>query len=755
MDGQNAGGYAIAAKVEASRYGVTHTWVGGAIAADAAGDNGQNSIGLGPWITRYRMLSASLQLTHWSGRGSWGIQIQDDWVSEALGVDVLFAGAAWRTDLTGFLWNHPWIRIGATPQPWLVPDEYEGGVGSPESDFPHMVSRESPLAYRQNCLPGVGVVEDTVLVAAPVYRLDDSLFALHGSWEYDGAPRDGYVSVRSLVYSAFYEVGAAMVPAAGHPEIVLMKFLNEPVTPVERETWWEFSVFAAPDVRYVRRVRGSRDGVAMIVPPGETVPVPNPDGYPTVDSRAKGWDSATRVTLAHLPTWFSPGTVAERSSIIRQAIGTWAMGTDPVGYIPLIDSAQPLPAAFGAVYTTVIGDEVEYAFAVKSLDNSLVAVDETRRLIDDQPEAPTEAAIMVAKTGLVFLRAPAANPSMFSVRSDFHDVIGPADCAQYGAGMDPTVAFLPQVRYACTLGEQRAYAVRAVRFDRTPFLAALLSQLGVNVPMPYTASYEGRENSSVGGPVFYTDREFGPYPDRSKYEELWFVVDGVKYVVDTRALGGNIEPITEAKYGNAVLDPMRWFGSTISSHQRQMLGMFSEEDQTDFELLDFYSEEYVAPGSEMNTFAQVSETDIMFVLSHRRFVSASRYFDAVVCRFSATTGQAHVVAVVPDDGNQQIGEFLALTCYQFETKNEEGTVTREPGLILRRGRENIGQVLTSVDGGVTWELLYDATSTALVNSSGTYSQNGTPSMGLHIVGPVGDPSADPHYILQASASEEP
>lgn len=745
LDGPYAGFYAPGAKLDTARYGVSHAWVGGTLAPFATG---QNSIGIGPWITRFRLLGASLQITHWSPRGSWAVQVQDDWVSARLGATLLFIGAAQRTDLTGDPADHPWLRVGATPTPRLLPDEHEGGVGP---TYAHIVTRESHLAYRQNCLPGIAYNGTEALVAAPMFRLDDDLFLLHGSVTPDGVNAQvGYVSARSLVYSAFYEVGAALVPAAGHPELVLMKFAPTPVTPEEHYNWFRYSVYAAPDVRYVQRTDRSRAGFAL-----DAQGIPHPDGYPPIGSSAMDWVSGTRVRLSDLPAWFQPGTVAARSAMFRQAIGTWAMGTAPEAYIPLIDSDNPMPAVFGAVYTTLVGDEVEYAVAFKSLDNALVPVDSSRRATQDQPTAPTEALLAVAKTGLVFVRTSIANPNSFTVTSAFHDVIGPADCPQFGSGMDPAVAFLPQVRYSCVLGTSRTYAVRAVRYERNPYLASASSMIGVNVPMPYTADYLGRENSSVGGPIFYTDREFGPYPDRAKYEELWFVVDGVKHVVDTRALGGNIEPITEAKYGNALLDPMRWFGSTVNAQRRQQLGMFSLADDNDFELLDFYADEFATAGMEMNTFAQVSDTDIMFVLHRRRFISSSRYYDAVVCRFSATTGTAQVVATLPDDGNQQIGMFLALSCYQFEIKDAEGAVVQQPCLTLRRGQaKEIGQVLTSVDGGATWELLYDATSTSMRNSLGQeFVYNGTPSLGLHVLGRVGDSSSDPRYILRQPPAE--
>ena len=90
-----------------------------------------------------------------------------------------------------------------------------------------------------------------------------------------------------------------------------------------------------------------------------------------------------------------------------------------------------------------------------------------------------------------------------------------------------------------------------------------------------------------------------------------------------------------------------------------------------------------------------------------------------------------------------------------KVKDAEGAVVQAPCLTLRRGQaEEIGQVLTSVDGGVTWELLYDATSTSRRNSLGQeFSRNGTPSMGLHALGRVGDSSSDPRYILRQPPAE--
>lgn len=752
MDGASASFYAPAAKVEVDQ-GVTHAWVGATSVANALG---QNVLGIGPWLARYRTLGASLQVTHWNCRGSWSLRLQDDWVSAEVGETLLFTGAAWRTALDNELWNAAWVNIRPTATPRLLPDANEGGVGATSS--PHRVSRESHFAYRQNCLPGISATPEGCLIGAPVARLDDGLFELHGAWSPSGTPQSGFVSSRSLAMSALFEVGAALMPAAYHPELLLMKFESAPVTLPEQQNWWRATVEASADVRYVKRAISSRDGTYLIVPVPGQEPVPSPDAEPRAGAPAMEWSGAWRVTMADLPIWFQPGTVDDRSAMFRTAIGSWAQATAADGFIPLFDSGHPLPHAFGAVYSTTIDGEVEFAFAVKALDNALVPTLPTRRATDDQPSAPSEALLAVAKTGLVFVRAAMDDPSMYTVDSAFHDVIGPGDCAQYSAGMNSGVAYLPQVRFACVLNGQRTYAVRAVRYERNQYLAAKLTHIGVNVPMPYTEDYQGRVNSSVGGPVFYTDREFGPYPDRSRYEELWFVIDGVKHVVDTRALGGNIEPITEGKYGNGVLDVFQWIGSAVNCHRRQMLGMFSLADEGDYELLDFYADEYVAAGMEMDTFAQVSETDVMFALSQRQIIGGStRRYHAVICRFSSVTGEARVVSVVQHLPNSpMVGQFLALTCYQYEITNTAGQVLQEPCLMLRRGRgDEIGEVLTSIDGGITWELLYDAKSTLRVNVQGAeYARNGTPSLGFHVLGPVGDSSADRRYILRRPPAEE-
>lgn len=733
----------VSAKVDVGRYGVTHAWVAAALVVDEA----QYLSTVEPWVINFEGLQGALSVNHWSSIGSWAAVLQDDWVSRALGVDLLFVGAASRR-WSRIEYDAPWLIVGPTPTPWMIEDE---GLG----DLNHEVSRECKWAYRQNCVVGVAVAEPAegqrpdgqFVVVAPMARMEDSLFVLRGGLPTPGGGEsEGYISTHSVAAGALFEAGGFLTSAPWHPELVVMSFGSSPVTEVEVERWAEYTSATAPLGRYPSRRTGSREDAYLISPPNgapNQVLIPDPEKAPPLGAQAPTWLGGRRVTTQDLPLWLRPGTVAARSDHVRQALVNSAMGDFSL-VLPRIDSDNPLPAAFGATYSTVVNGVAEFAVSFKALDSALLDVGASRRAISDVPAGvATQAAVAVAKTGLVFVTVPIGNPAGLTVSTAFHDVVGPADCPQFRAGMDPNIAYLPQVRFACVLGGARTYAVRAVRYQRSPFLASMLSSAGVNTPVGYTPSYAGRE-SFRGGPVFYTDREFGPYPDRAKYEELWFIVDGTKYVVDTSALGGNIEPYVGAKYVNAVAGaPHAPIPPGMSV--RRECGMFSEEDMEDMELLDFSAEEFVCPGSETHTFAQVSDTDVMFVLSQRVRVGARTDFNSVVCRFSVTTGQATVVTTLPGT-RQQLDRFCALTCYQFEVV-VDGQVEHEPCLVLRRGSGLSGDVWVSTDGGVTWALLYDETSTVVKSATGAdLNSQGTPSHGLHVIRRCGR-RTDPRYTI--------
>lgn len=714
----------LSGKVELHALGFSHA------ASEGLASSGRNQDPrVSAWLAKSRFISSALRVVCRTTRGDHAIEVTDDWVSAELGESLVFAGGARREDTRdNKTAGENWYTVGPTSMPRLTPDPDDGGASSNLTKF--AVTRESPLAYRQSCHPGVAISGASTLLAVPAFKLEDTMFELAGEWSPGGDYRSGHVSTRSLTW-AFQEIGAAMIARAGEPNLILMWFGAQPVTLKEQQEYANFHNDSA-DVRYVRKLKASRD---LGVQPG---------GQPVAGELAPSWKTAIRVTVNDLPAWFHPGTVSDRSSMLRTALAAWGYAVD--GYIPLITSNHVQPAMFGAVYATELNGVAEFVFCVKSLDNALLPIGSSRRATNDVPASPTQAAVTVAKTGLVFVRANIDTPGGVATETAFSDVIGPIDCAQYGASMHADYAVLPQVRFACGLGEKRAYAVRAVRYARTPFLASSLTAVGIGIPLPYTADYLGRENAGVGGPVFYTDREFGPYPDRDQYEELWFVIDRVKHVINITALGGTIEPVTESKWGNTLLPVFQDDSpeGPRSNARRQMLGMFSDADEKDYKLLDFYADEFAPAGMEMNTFAQVSDTDIMFVL-HRP--GPINRFDnyPVVCRFSSVTGAAEVVSVI----EVRRPAFMALTCYQHEVV-VGGEIVQAACLILRAGRsDGRGDVFTSIDAGLTWALLYDEASTKTINFAGaTVTESGTPSLGLHILGRIGEPGGDPRYTLR-------
>ena len=726
-------GLRLSGKVELHPQGVTHC-VGGGLGLRGVGVGDLSPAGqwlrTTPWLATSRFLSGYLTFMHWGVDGYFGAHVSDDWLYARTGVNRVFVGGGRREDVVeNKTAGRPWYQIGVTPEPRLGLAD-DGGTFSNKNKYAW--TRESPLAYRQSCNPGFAVVAGSALVAAPTMVLEDSMFLLNLR-EPGGA--EGFASTRSLTW-AFSEPGASLIAAAGRPEIALMRFVPAPVTELEVERAGDSSA-DAPEGRYVRRVR-SVQGVAFS------------DGAAEVGDSYLAWGGVSAVGFDDLPMWYRPGTLRDYSLALRDSWVWDGVGTGAAVF-PEVLSDQLQPSAFGAVYATEVDGVIEFACGLKALDSAIVPVGASRRVdADGVTGAPTQASVVVAKVGIAFVTTDIAATSV-AVAAAFPDVIGPADCEQYQAGMNPAFAVLPQVRFACVLGTKRTYAVRAVRYERNPFLASALSMTGVGTPLPYTGSYAGRRAGSVGGPIFYVDREFGPYPDRTQYEELWFVIDRTKYVVNVKALGGSIEPVTEGKYTNTLLPVFAYDSPAApgSVFSRQLLGMFSDTDEDDYELLDYYADEFAAAGMEMNTFAQVSDTDIMFVL-HRRGAINKYDTDALVCRFSSVTGTAAVVSAVVS----RRPNFMALTCYQHEVV-VDGEVVQQACLILRVGRyDRLGDVYTSVDAGATWELLYDQDSTKRLDAGGTATyQDGTPSLGLHIGPRIGGGRADPRYTLRSPPKE--
>lgn len=714
-----------AAKAEVQRWGVVHAVC---VPDFQDGANVQEDFPHSPWYAYAKNIRSALELVYWSQRGGRAVYISDEWLADKLNDTLLFSSAGNHYGSPGIGITAPapaWWVVGDTSFPRLF-DNPDDALIPGSNEFPHKVTRDTITTYRQSCYPAVYADAQRMLVAAPCLRGDDSVYQLYAELVEDGVARQGYVSTRSVMYNTA-EIGSSLQPAAGEPCLALLWFEQEPVT--EDEARGVYAVGARTVARMTTR-RGSSD-------PAE------------VGDSAPQWLGGQVVSIGELPVWYHPGTLAARTD---QLIATLGDGAE--AYVPRVLSNQKLPSAFGAAYATDVAGLVEVAFAVKSLEPAQVPITAGRRATPLGEGYPDQAAILVAKVGIVTVMVDSATPGLPTITTRFEDVIGPTDCAQFSGAFDPDVAYLPQVRFGCTLGTQRVYAVRAVRYARNEFLASALSMVGVGVPRSYTVDYTGAENSSIGGPVFYTDREFGPYPDEAKYEELWFVVDGVRHVVDTAALGGYLEPFTEGKWGNGMLQAFSGWSDAENPHYRQIMGMgiYGMGGAENYDRLDFYAEEFITRGGELQTFVKVSETDVMFVLSKKRTPLGQE--GVVVCRYSSVTHQAVAVYTgLPEPITSTI-VYPALTCYQQEVVDEGGIVQAHPHLVLRLGRETGGSVFTSVDGGVSWQLLYDQTSTEQYNALGEARvRDGTPGLGLHVLGRIGWQS-DPHNLLYKEAGDE-
>lgn len=689
-----------------------------------------------PWLQGGAVMSSRLSALAWMASGSRGVEFTDDWLSEVLGGSYVFCGLADREPQDG--WNssalaaREWLVVGPTPAPRLIADPQDGGSESGDvirtNNLPHTVTRGCRNAWRQSCAPGVYAGAGTLVVAAPCLRIDDEMFLL----QVTAAEGSGYISTRSFEWN-YPGISMPLIPQAGEATLALVWFAEAPTTEFEVENFAPPGNYLGPaEQRYVGEwSRGIRSFVGF--EDGDGAPI----GQPTVGQPAPSWVGAYPLSILDLPAWCHPGLCSTMSQYMRET------ETSYWDFIPEVTSGHRMPGVFGAVYTTEVDGVVEFAFSVRAADPASVPVGVDRREeVDD--DLPTTAAIVVNKTCLAFVTVDPSTPSAPATRIDFRDVIGPADCPQYDASMDQTTAFLPAVKFATVLGGQRVYAVRAVRYRRTPFLASGRSRVqwgGFSIgSTPIVPSYKGR--SELIGPLFFTDRAFGPYPDTTNYEELWILVDGVKHRVDLAPLGGLLEPLTEAKYNYTTYFPYNELGSAWYVLHYQILGMLSEEEEADYELLDHFADEEAPAGMEDCSFAKVSETDLMFLV-YRRSVGAFPG-QVRVCRFSTTTGEASLVASV-----KQVGRTAALTCYQREvTIGNEVVVPAH--LFLRMGYDKEGVVLRSTDAGATWEKLYDDGATT---STTQPDSDGVPSLGLHALSVVGQVS-DPHNILRPQPEED-
>lgn len=696
------------------------------------------------WMGQARFVWSQAHVRYLSLKNPRGVSFTDGWLSHVLGPDHYLNGRGissnyYYTPQNSFQDETVWRALGPTPLPRFYGDDPGDGLLVVTNPYPHQITRDNAGALVQPCYPlGYPIEDGGLLVAVTCIETKPSDYLLYLE-RTDAPAAQGYISTHSLIAN-WGATAPCFSPLPGVPKLALLRFDPALLTDLERER------VLAPIQEHEqdeRRVFMS-NGVAAYT-------IQSVDAVPPVDRAVPKFAAASAVTLFDLPAWAHPMRMTEWRDMYIAALES----SDTLQDTVRITSDNYMPAAFGTPKQTVVDGVVEYVFAVRSRAGSLVPINRSRRAAPDEILPGEVAAVTVTKTGLAVVRATVSG-AVLSTDFLYPDVVGPDDCTQFDGGvMDPLVARVPQVKFSAVMGGRRVYVCRAVRYARTPFLSSLMGAEGTMRRTTYTSGYSGRKDDAVGGPTFYTDKAFGAYPDQSQYEETWVVVDGVRHIIDTVALGGFLEPFTDRKHPHGL--ELRYTNSSVMAHPYfvHMRGMWQDADEQNRVLMDYMAEEFAPSGYEIANIAQVSDTDIMFALCPMFRSDVAGSLSYTICRHNIVTQQTTVV-------HQGIGEWPAgwalpkaldwapaLTCYQREVLDEAGNVRTPAHLLLRVGYNTRGAVSTSLDGGVTWSMLYSSDATKQLSTNGSaVAENGTPGLGLHILGRIGA-AAKFQYVIDA------
>lgn len=683
------------------------------------------------WMGQARFVWSQVHLRYLSLSNPRGVSFTDGWLTGLLGKDHYFSGRGitsnyYYTPETSFEYETSWRVIGPTPTPRFYTDPDDGEIGY--NYYPHQMTRDNAGAMVQLCYPLAYPTDDGgMLVAATCIAVETSDYLLYLERTGEQA-NEGYVSTHSLIAN-WGATAPCFSPGAGEPKLALLKFGAAPMTAAERQSSLGPTLPHDADMR----MGYSSNGVAAHNRQSEA-------SLPPIDKAIPEFSKVATVSVYDLPEWAHPMGLTEWRDIYVAALESSNTEQDPVR----ITSDNRMSVAFGTVRQTVVDDVVEYVFAVRSRAGSAVPINRARRAAPDEILPGEQAAVMVTKTGLAVVRATLEG-TVLSTDLWYPDVVGPGDCSQFDPlTMDAEVAKVPQVKFSAVMGGKRVYVCRVVRYARTPFLASVMGAEGTMMRFErYTSNYQGRKNSGVGGPTFLTDKAFGPYPDQTQYEETWVIVDGVRHILNPVALGGSLEPFTDRKFPHGF--SLRFTGNPVLTHPYfvHMYGMWSEQDEQDRVLMDYMAEEFAPSAYELETVVAISDTALMVLLCPLLY-SGTVPLEYVLCRHDILTGETTEVyrgvgAWPPDRTPPRTLDWApALTCYQREVVNDDGEVVIPAHLILRVGYQATGAVSTSLDGGVTWELLYTDAATRQLSTNGTViNANGTPGLGLHILGRVG------------------
>lgn len=435
-----------------------------------------------------------------------------------------------------------------------------------------------------------------------------------------------------------------------------------------------------------------------------------------------------------------PGNITRRETNAESA-------TLKKAYVDLSGIASMRPCVLGAAHSTEINGVVETLVNVRAVDEYPQTITSAHRS-GNPIEGGEVANVRITRTGLLCVRFNTAGLPLDTVSPEsalsatteawFTDVLAPASCPAFdGLSMSGVTAFVPHVLWAGVLAGKRCYAVRALRYVRSPFLAGLLQEYG---DQDFTANYTGYRQYTlpdIRAPLYFTDKGFGPYIDAAAPEELWWVVDGVKQVVamtsGRRAAARHhtesfvVEASTHGDYPAAL-----W------AH----MNIFENDGGPKALAREYAMEDYLPPSTALQQFAAISSVRVMYFLPHDDEAQG-----LALQVFNANTGVIESLPVVPtpwlfgthydQDENQR--PVYALTCYQHEVRDVAGELLTAACVLLAVSSGDKGYALLSKDGGTTWRPHIDTASSftrqgADLNIPPVVKNPGIPGLGYHFAG---------------------
>jgi hypothetical protein len=492
-----------------------------------------------------------------------------------------------------------------------------------------------------------------------------------------------------------------------------------------------------------------------------------------IDEKPEDLDAlgAGMTALTDQPAWIDPPADANPSAfmqIIGQGViraNTWPeflrpsagnitrRETNPrssalsASYVDFSGIKSLRPCVLGAAHSTEINGVVETLVNVRATDEYAQTITSAHRG-GNTIETGESANVRITRTGLLQVTIdtsglpidtsyPAATLTA-TTHALFTDAVAPSTCPLFnGSTMNEVTAFVPHVIWAGVLAGKRCYAVRALRYSRSPFLAGLLQEYG---DQDFTTNYSGyRLNSlpEIRAPLYFTDKGFGPYIDAAAPEELWWLIDGVRQVVTLNAgrraaVRHHTESMVVAASSHGDYPAALW------AH----MDIFENDGGPKMLAREYAMEDYLPPVTALQQFAVISSVQVMYFLPHSNEAQG-----LALHVLNANNGDIEALPVVltpwlfgthyTQNANQY--PVYGLTCYQHEVRNTDGEILTRACLLLAVSSGDKGYALLSTDGGHTWQPHIDAPSSFTYQGSNpdispVVKNPGISGLGYHFAG---------------------